>query len=126
MDALIFGRTQKDVTSKTSKGYWNVSDLARIKEWVDYLSTEFDLGLTTDAAILGEQANIPQVVDNVEAIRSGHTWSWTPTTPNFISWNYIKANSVERILYDANHHEQSRKDGIKYCGMAVTGQGLLY
>lgn len=121
MDALIFDRTQNDVTDKTAKGYWNVSDLARIKEWVDYLSAEFNLGLTADKAILGEQVNLPQVVANVAAIRAGHYWSFTPTVPSATAWNYVKANNVEQILYDAELWRANKIAGYRYCGTFTCG-----
>lgn len=126
MDDLIYDRTQSDIANLTAKGYWNLSDLERITEWVEFLSGEFGLGLSTTDYTFGDLVDIAELLANVEAIRNGHTWSWTPTTPNFISWNYVKANSVERILYDANLWETNRVAGYRYCGMATTGQELLY
>lgn len=126
MDDLIYDRTQADVANLTAKGYYNLSDLERITEWVEFLSDEFGLGLTATGYSFGDLVDIAELLANVEAIRNGHTWSWTPTTPNFISWNYVKANSVERILYDANLWETNRVAGYRYCGTFTCGTAFEF
>ena len=126
MDDLIYDRTQADVANLTAKGYYNLSDLKRITEWVKFLSDKFGLGLTATDYTLGNLVDIAELLANVEAIRNGHTWSWTPTTPNFISWNYVKANSVERILYDANLWETNRVAGYRYCGTFTCGTAFEF
>ena len=121
MDALIYDRLQSDVANLTAKGYWNLSDLERVTEWIDYLAGEFGLTLTTTDYTLGDLVAITELLANVAAIRAGHTWSWTPATPNATAWNYAKANNIEQILYDANLWETNRVGGYRYCGTFTCG-----
>lgn len=122
MDDLIYDRTQADVANLTAKGYYNLSDLERITEWVEFLSDEFGLGLTTTGYSLGDMVDISELLANVAAIRAGHNWSWTPAVPTATAWNYVKANALEKILYDANSWEKSRKYDIKYTGAYICGE----
>ena len=122
MDELIYDRTQADVETLTAKGYYNLSDLKRITEWVKFLSDEFGLGLTATDYTLGDMVDISELLANIDAIRTGHAWSWTPAVPTATAWNYVKANAVEKILYDANSWEKSRKYDIKYTGAYICGE----
>ena len=121
MDNLIYDRTQADVANLTAKGYYNLSDLERITEWIDFLSGAFGLGLSATDYTLGDLVDIAELLANIAAIRTGHTWSWTPTTPTAAAWNYVKANNVEQILYDANLWETNRVAGYRYCGTFYSG-----
>lgn len=125
MDELIYDRTQVDVANLTAKGYYNLSDLKRITEWVKFLSDEFGLGLTTTEYSLGDLVDIAELLANIDAIRTGHAWSWTPAVPTATAWNYVKANAVEKILYDANHWEKSRKYDVKYTGAYICGEFMI-
>ena len=126
MDDLIYDRTQADVANLTTKGYYNLSDLERITEWVEFLSDEFGLGLSATDYTLGGLVDIAELLANVAAIRTGHTWSWTPAVPTATAWNYVKANSVERILYDANLWETNRVAGYRYCGTFTCGTAFEF
>ena len=125
MDELIYDRTQADVANLTAKGYYNLSDLERITEWVKFLSDEFGLGLSATDYTLGDMVDISELLANIDAIRTGHTWSWTPAVPTATAWNYVKANAVEKILYDANNWEKSRKYDIKYTGAYICGEFMI-
>lgn len=125
MDELIYDRTQADVANLTAKGYYNLSDLERITEWVKFLSDEFGLGLTATDYTLGDMVDISELLANIEAIRTGHAWSWTPAVPTATAWNYVKANAVEKILYDANLWEKSRKYDVKYTGAYICGEFMI-
>ena len=126
MDALIYDRTQSDVANLTAKGYYNLSDLERITEWVEFLSDEFGLGLSATDYTLGDMVDISELLANVAAIRAGHNWSWTPAVPNATAWNYVKANNVEQILYDANLWETNRVAGYRYCGTFTCGTAFEF
>lgn len=126
MDDLIYDRTQADVANLTAKGYYNLSDLKRITEWVKFLSDEFGLGLTTTEYSLGDLVDIAELLANIEAIRTGHTWSWTPAVPTATAWNYVKANNVEQILHDANLWETNRVAGYRYCGTFTCGTAFEF
>jgi hypothetical protein len=126
MDDLIYDRTQADVENLTAKGYYNLSDLERITEWVEFLSDEFGLGLTATGYSFGDLVDIAELLANVAAIRAGHTWSWTPAVPSATAWNYVKANNVEQILHDANLWETNRVEGYRYCGTFTCGTAFEF
>lgn len=126
MDDLIYDRTQADAANLTAKGYYNLSDLERITEWVEFLSNEFGLGLTATGYSLGDLIDIAELLANVAAIRAGHNWSFTPAVPSATAWNYVKANNVEQILYDANLWETNRVAGYRYCGTFTCGTAFEF
>ena len=121
MDDLIYDRTQADVANLTAKGYYNLSDLERITEWVEFLSDEFGLGLTATGYSLGDLIDISELLANVAAIRAVHNWSFTPAVPSATAWNYVKANNVEKILADAELWRANKIAGYRYCGTFTCG-----
>lgn len=126
MDELIYDRTQADVANLTAKGYYNLSDLVRITEWIDFLSGAFRLGLSATDYTLGDLVDIAELLANVEAIRTGHTWSWTPAVPTATAWNYAKANNVEKILADAELWRANKTAGYRYCGTFTCGTAFEF
>ena len=126
MDALIYDRTQADVINDTDKGFWQLSDLVRITEWVEFLSDEFGLGLSATDYTLGDLVDITEVLANVAVIRAWHNWSFTPAVPSATAWNYVKANNVEQILHDANLWETNRVEGYRYCGTFYSGTAFEF
>ena len=48
LEPLIYDRTQQDVTQRTEKGFYNVSDIQRINSYVEYLSDVLELNLTDE------------------------------------------------------------------------------
>jgi hypothetical protein len=126
MDELIYDRTQADVENLTAKGYYNLSDLERITEWVKFLSDEFGLGLSATDYTLGDLVDIAELLANIDAIRTGHAWSWTPAVPTATAWNYVKANNIEQILHDANLWETNRVEGYRYCGTFTCGTAFEF
>lgn len=121
MDDLIYDRTQADVANLTAKGYYNLSDLERITEWVEFLSDELGLGLTATGYSLGNLIDISELLANVAAIRAVHNWSFTPAVPSATAWNYVKANNVEKILADAELWREKKIAGYRYCGTFSAG-----
>lgn len=121
MDDLIYDRTQADVANLTAKGYYNLSDLERITEWVEFLSDELGLGLTATGYSLGDLVDIAELLANVAAIRAVHNWSFTPAVPSATAWNYVKANNVEKILADAELWRANKIAGYRYCGTFSAG-----
>lgn len=121
MDDLIYDRTQADVANLTAKGYYNLSDLERITEWVEFLSDEFGLGLSATDYTLGDLIDISELLANVAAIRAVHSWSFTPAVPSATAWNYVKANNVEKILADAELWRANKIAGYRYCGTFSAG-----
>lgn len=127
MDALIYDRLETDVTARTAKGFWQVTDLTRITEWITYLGGLFDISVTATAHSAGDLVDFDSVLADIRAIRSGHTFpavmgfTATPATPTKTAWNWIKANSVERILFDADLWYNNRIKLYKYCGTFSAG-----
>jgi hypothetical protein len=121
MDDLIYDRTQADVANLNEKGYYNLSDLERITEWVEFLSDEFGLGLSATDYTLGDLIDISELLANVAAIRAVHNWSFTPAVPSATAWNYVKANNVEKILADAELWRANKIAGYRYCGTFSAG-----
>lgn len=127
MDALIYDRAEIDVINRTDKGFWQVSDLTRITEWITYLGTLFSVVVNATVHVAGDLVAFDDVLADIGAIRVGHTFpaatrfTATPTTPTKTAWTYIKANAVERILFDADLWETAREKLYKYCGTFSAG-----
>lgn len=127
MDALIYDRTEIDVLERTDKGFWQLADLTRITEWITYLGGLFDISVTATAHSAGDLVVFDSVLADIRAIRSGHAFpavmgfTATPATPTKTAWNWIKANAVERILFDADLWYNNRIKLYKYCGTFSAG-----
>lgn len=127
MDALIFDRAEIDVINRTDKGFWQLVDLTRITEWITYLGTLFGVVVNATAHSAGDLVAFDDVLADIGAIRSGHAFpavtgfTATPATPTKTAWNWIKANSVERILFDADLWYNNRIKLYKYCGTFSAG-----
>ena len=130
MNKLIFDRTAQDVSTRTEKGLYNVSDIQRINSYIKYLSDELGLNLTVTDVILGEKltkAKMQSIIDNVNKIRSvWYVASDTPQTPLPVSWNYQKANNIEKILQALYDFAISVQADIKYSGTFVAGQEIIF
>lgn len=102
MEKLIFDRTQQDVTNKTAKGFYNVSDVKRVNWYIHFLASYLNLDLEIVTPKLGEALTkeaLQIIIDNVEKIRAvWYVAEDTPTTPIASAWDYKKANDLERVL----------------------------
>lgn len=102
MEKLIFDRTAQDVANKTAKGYYNVSDIKRVNWYVHFLATVLNLDLEIVTPNLGDALTkdaFQTIIDNVNKLRAvGHVADDTPPTPIAASWDYNKANDLEKIL----------------------------
>lgn len=106
MDRLIYDRTQPDVTNKTSKGYYNTSDLNRVESWCRYLADElnrvgYNINITTKinwvSTDLRTASEMERIRTNIIALMTGYHFI-TRIYANADSFNYIKANNWEKIL----------------------------
>ena len=108
---LITDRTPEDVAQKTSKGFYNATDLNRVGAAVEYVAGRFQaLGYDcpvrvkkdwseSDTTTAGQmetyRQNIVTLRRQIAVLRT------TPETPETIrQLNYIRANNIEQILMD--------------------------
>lgn len=108
MNKLIYNRTQADVTNKTSIGYYNISDLNRVEEWCDYLATQlnavgYSINITTKTnwvqTDLRTASEMERIRTNIKKIMQGFHYL-TNIEQNANSFDYIKANNWEKILFE--------------------------
>lgn len=127
MDALIYDRLVTDVTARTAKGFWQLSDLTRIESWITYLAGLYGVTPLTTAHSAGQMVRLTTLLADIAVLREGHTFpadtkrTATPAVPTPAAWNYVKANSVERILFDADLWYNNRIKLYKYCGTFSAG-----
>jgi hypothetical protein len=127
MDALIYDRLVTDVTARTAKGFWQLSDLTRIESWITYLAGLYGVTPLTTAHSAGQMVRLTNLLADLTVIREWHTFpadterTATPAVPSEAAWNYVKANSVERILFDADLWYNNRIKLYKYCGTFSCG-----
>lgn len=130
MNKLIFDRTAQDVSQRTEKGLYNVKDIQRINSYIQYISDELELNLTVTDIILGEKltkSKMQSIIDNVNKIRSvWYVASDTPQTPLPVSWNYQKANNIEKILQALYDFVESVKIDHLYSGMFSAGKQIKF
>ena len=130
LDTLIFDRTAQDVATRTQKGLYNVSDIARINSYIEYLSGVLDLNLTVTAVSLGQpltRAQMESIINNVNTIRAAwYVASDTPQTPIAVNWDYTKANDIEKILKALDEFYQSVQIDKLYSGTFRAGHQIKF
>ena len=130
LDALITDRTAQDVAMGTQKGLYNVSDIARINSYIEYLSGVLDLNLTVTAVSLGQpltRAQMNAILDNINTIRAAwYVASDTPQTPIAVNWDYVKANNIEKILLALDEFYQSVQIDKLYSGTFRSGHQIKF
>lgn len=130
LDALITDRTAQDVTQRTEKGFYNVSDIQRINSYVEYLSDVLELNLTVTDASLGQaltRAQMNAILDNINTIRAAwYVASDTPQTPIALNWDYVKANNIEKILLALDEFYQSVQIDKLYSGTFRAGYQIKF
>lgn len=129
-EKLIFDRTQQDVANRTAKGLYNVSDIARINSYIEYLADNLNLTLEIITPNLGEAltlSKIQTIINNVNDIRSKwYVASDTPTTPVATNWDYVKANNIEKILQALYDFMVSVKRDKLYSGTFKAGSQIKF
>ena len=106
MEALIYDRTQADVTNRTSKGYHNYSDINRVEEWCRYLadlltSYGYSVQITTKTnwamADFRYTFEMERILQNVRKIKEAYySTKDTPVLPDTI--NLSCSNIIERRI----------------------------
>lgn len=106
MEDLIFDRTQNDLEQKTSKSYYNYSDLNRVEAWCEYLAnllTSYSYPVSITIKKDWAMTDLPNT-DDMERIRSNvdkikiafHAYTDVPENLNYMTIE--KANAIEKIL----------------------------
>ena len=111
---LITDRTAMDVAQKTTKGFYNATDLNRVGAAVEYVAKRFQsLGYDCPVSVKKDwsESDTP-TSSQMETYRQNIATLWrqiavmhsTPEPPETIrQLNYIRANNIEQILMDLDH-----------------------
>ena len=130
LDPLITDRTAQDVTTRTEKGFYNVSDIQRINSYIEYLSGVLDLNLTVTDVSLGQaltRGESDAIRNKLNAILAvWYVASDTPQTPIAVNWDYVKANNIEKILLALDEFYQSVQIDKLYSGTFRAGSQIKF
>lgn len=130
LEPLIYDRTQQDVTQRTDKGFYNVSDIQRINSYIEYLSDVLGLNLSVEDVSLGQaltRAQMNDILNDVNALRAAWYVSHeTPPTPIAVNWDWQKANDLEKILFSLNEFWQSKLRDKIYSGTFRAGSQIKF
>lgn len=131
---LIYDRVQADVTNKTSKGYYNASDLNRVESWCRYLADElnrvgYNINITTKTnwttSDFRTSSNMMRIRNNIKAIVNAfHSLTSVGSVVN--NWDYKKANNWEKVLWEIYSLMWGAEDWYVYGGVARGGQPRLW
>lgn len=135
MDDLIYNRASSDVTNKTTIGYYNYNDLNRIEEWTEFVYNEltnagYNIPAQTQKTDWDEydkptEANMERIRTNIKTLMTNYTYQ-SAMYSNLKKMNYVKANRVEKILYELNDMYESMCNMYVYCGVANMGEPLFW
>lgn len=135
MENLIFDRTQNDLEQKTSKGYYNYTDLNRVEAWCEYLAnllTSYSYRVNIQVKKDWQMSDLPNTNDmerirkNVNAIKTAfHAYTEIPENLNYMTLE--KANSIEMILFEIDRLVKNMSSEFRYCNTFNVGEseGLI-
>ncbi len=136
MEALIYDRTQSDITNKTSKGRYAYADLNRVegacRELADLLTsygypvsitTKTDWGRSNMQYISEKERIRTNIVAIKQAYYSMPTTPELPTTLN--KMDIQKANDIEKILHDIDVLIGEMEANWRYSGDVISGEGYF-
>ena len=130
LQPLITDRAAKDITARTDKGFYNLSDIERVNSYISYLSDELRLNLIVNTITFGEKLTREEmqgIIDNVNAIRAAwYVSTDTPQTPIPLAWDYRKANDLEKIVKVLDEFMQSVKVDKLYSGTFRAGAQIKF
>lgn len=130
LNPLITDRTAQDVSTRTEKGFYNVSDVQRVNSYIEYLSDVLGLNLTVTSVSLGQaltRGQMDAILNNINAIRAvWYVASDTPQTPIAVNWDYVKANNIEKILLALDEFYQSVQIDKIYSGTFRAGSQIKF
>ena len=131
MENLIFDRTATDVKNRTAKGYYNLSDLNRIIDYINYIKkyikddSPFSVSFALGEVITSSKMQL--ILDSVQEL----TEKWyvaddTPEVPTKEKWDYLKANDLEKILFSLNEFIISDQKNHFYLGTFRSGSAIRF
>lgn len=130
MNNLIYDRTQQDIIKRTAKGYYNYTDLNRIEAWCEYLSNTLNsyaypvhIKIKTDWTIFNFpiQSEMERIRSNIRTLKNAF-FSFTKIPENLEKMTFIKANDIEKILYEINTLIENMISQFFYCGEIYSGE----
>ena len=133
-EALIFDRTQADVTNATLKGQCNASDLNRVEKWTKYLADElntlgYNIQITTKtnwtSIEMRSDTQMERIRNNISQIMLGYHWITKIYTASR-TYNYSRANRYEKILNEIYYLMYGMRNMYVYGGVAYGGEPLLW
>ena len=133
MESLIFDRTRADIENKTSKGYYNYTDLNRIEEWCAYLATQltnysYPVTITTKTDWTMEDfptvAQMNRIRSNIQALKTAYYSYTNLPTASLMTWQ--KANQFEKILDEIRTLFNNMRNWFVYSGVANSGQSRVW
>lgn len=131
--AVIYDRTQEDVTKKTAKGQYNITDLNRVGRSVKYLSDWFNYyGYTVNLTIKTDWTKwdfptlelMTTYLNNIQSLIDVFTvMTTTPSLPSSMkNLTYIGANNIEKILYDLKYLVENMIANFDFSGELYAGE----
>lgn len=130
MENLIFDRTQTDIEQKTSKGYYNYTDLNRIETWCEYLANllnSYSYPVSITIKKNWNMSDLPNVNDmerirsNVNAIKTAfHAYTDVPENLNYMTIE--KANDIEKILSEIDFLTKNMISSFRYSNTFNSGE----
>ncbi|MDU7339015.1 MAG: hypothetical protein E7L17_12980 [Clostridium sp.] len=122
----IYDRAQSDIDNKTSKGYYNASDLNRIEQNSAYLAGVFGVTISTRAwsrTDFPTPGEFERILSNLNTLQAAYfVYQTTPSTPQNPVNEFHKANNIEQILHDLYALYEDNKRAIMYAGEPYAGQ----
>ena len=130
MEDLIFDRTQNDLEQKTSKGYYNYTDLNRVEAWCEYLAhslTSYSYPVSITIKKNWNMSDLPNTTDmerirsNIDAIKTAF-YAYTEIPENLEYMTIEKANAVEKILSEINKLIKNMCNEFRYSNTFSAGE----
>ena len=130
MEELIFDRTQKDITDKTKKSYYNFDDLNRIEQWCEHVAKLLnsyayfvDIKIKKDWTMLDfpRQSEMERIRQNINRLKEAY-YSFTQIPANLEKMTWQKANDIEKILFEIDTLLNNMISQFYYCGEVYAGE----
>jgi hypothetical protein len=122
----VYDRSQTDIDNKTSKGYYNATDLNRIEQDCAYLAGIFGVTISTRAWARTDfptPGEFDRILANLNTLRDAFfTYQNTPSTPHNPVNEFHKANDIEQILHDLYTLYEDNQRAVMYAGEPYAGQ----
>ena len=130
LDDLIVDRTQADIRNRTAKGFYNVSDLKRVNDYIQYLADKLNIVVEPIIFTVGEPLyldKLTKIVDNIRVLRKAwYVAKDTPQIPAVSGWDFESANAIEKNLLAMSEFWQSYTKDTVFAGTAVAGTQITF